>query len=50
MTQLIAWIILVLSAIGAIYAVGLIIAFIAIGSDKDLYDDDLPCDCERCNK
>ena len=39
-----------LAILGAIYAIGLIIAFSALGNDRDLYDEDIPCDCERCNK
>ena len=45
--DIIAWILLVLSALGAIYAVGLIVAYALL--PKDL-NDDYECYCDRCSQ
>lgn len=51
MKEAIGWILVAISALGAIYTVGLIISYILLPKDlNDLYLDDINCDCERCEK
>lgn len=41
---------IIMAALGALYALGLGIAFIAMGGDKDLLEEDaLYCDCPSCS-
>jgi hypothetical protein len=50
MKELIGWILVGISALGAIYTVGLIISYAIIPKDlNDLYLDDINCDC-GCQK
>ena len=48
MHDVIAWILLALSALGALYAIGLIISYILL--PKDLNDVDYECYCDRCSR
>jgi hypothetical protein len=48
MKEVIGWVLLALSGLGAIYTVGLIISYMLL--PKDLNDLDDKCDCQRCNK
>ena len=51
MKELIGLIILIISAIGALYAIGLIISYIIMPADlNDDYLDDINCDCDGCSK
>jgi hypothetical protein len=50
MKDLIGYLLLILSALGALYAIGLVISYFIM--PKDLNDDldDINCDCYRCER
>lgn len=50
--QIIGWILLSISALGAIYAIGLIVTFFITPKDfNDLeFDAEPGCDCYRCER
>lgn len=48
MKDVIAWILLGISALGALYAIGLIISYIRL--PQDLNDIDYECYCDRCSR
>jgi hypothetical protein len=51
MKELIGWILVGISGLGALYTIGLIISYILLPKDlNDVYLDDINCDCVRCNK
>ena len=48
MKEVIGWILVALSCLGAIYTIGLIISYMII--PKDLNDIDYVCNCKDCCK
>jgi hypothetical protein len=52
MRDLIAWMLLTVSAIGAIYTIGLVVSYFVLPKDfNDLdIEDDINCDCYRCER
>jgi hypothetical protein len=52
MRDLVAWLLLTMSIIGGLYAIGLIITFFIAPKDmNDLdFDDEYKCDCYRCER
>jgi hypothetical protein len=46
--DLIGYLLLIISALGALYAIGLIISYIKV--PRDLNDIDYECYCDRCSK
>ena len=48
MKEAIGWILVAITALGAVYTVGLIISYILL--PKDLNDVDDYCRCKECNK
>ena len=49
MKEVIGWILVAISALGALYTVGLIISYILLPKDlNDDYLDDINCDCNGC--
>lgn len=48
MKDLVAYMLLIVSALGALYAIGLIISYIRL--PKDLNDIDYECYCDRCSR
>ena len=52
MRDLVAWLLLTMSVIGGLYAIGLIISYFILPrdfNDSD-FDDDINCDCYRCER
>jgi hypothetical protein len=52
MKDIISWILLTMSAFGAIYAIGLVISYFILPKDfNDVDLDEIPgCDCYRCER
>jgi hypothetical protein len=50
MKDIIAWMLLAVAALGALYAIGLIISYIIMPDDLNDDLDDINCDCYRCSK
>ena len=47
MKDLIGWLLLILSCLGGLYAIGLFISYFVIPDDLN---DDIECDCYRCER
>jgi hypothetical protein len=47
MKDLIAWLLLIFAALGALYAIGLIISYFIMPDDLN---DDYECYCDRCSQ
>lgn len=51
MKEIIGWILVSISTIGALYTIALIISYALLPKDiNDYYDPDIECGCARCEK
>lgn len=48
MQTLIAWCLVGLACLGALYAIGLIVAYVILPKGDDLYDVERKCKCAEC--